>query len=857
MKELGISYSVPAISLNNHDSNNGFSDRCDFEDDARQGSESFQEMMRQNMPSVARIPSPKPHRRHHHHHHHHKSTSSSSRSPSLQRKNGSSGCSEPHLPVSSENQQLRYRSSSDSSINVKEHHHHHHPNYKKMERSLSPLYIQEVSERMKRNSLDKDDSFDDNGIELSFSSKESGEGAWRELVETELTKGSRIERVDDIVPSINDYVKDVKAIDNEHSITTISREVICTDENQSCFNKDIREGSNNVDEMDSGDRHNHKDNNSSGETLTKRRNEVIGEVQKNREVRTKKRRLKMIDQLLEQCADNFNTVERDIDLNFKRLYTALENRRKELIEEAKGTRDRKIESLKEAKQLCLSSNSNASNSVAKQQQSLAKIHESLLLNAGSDNDSDESSSSSRRNSIEQEICLQQNGIFEPWKASTKTQSPSNNSKNHLTTATDSNHRHQQLLGEGNSSEQSMRILEEGNTMFEFNDESMEILSSLGKLKESLSSPQFSFAKGLQYGIALVGETVRFEVHTRNTHNEIEFNSCDDIKCQIIGISGQVTDVSRQVSLQRSLSNGRFVSSMGSQSFLHKFYSYVFTPREQGKYEVRIAVNGVEMKNSPFAYSVYPKVNLTFDVKSPGERSEINLLKTSESPSDDKKMVLDSTDPFAEAMRASSKTQLSSSTSASRRQAMSSFRQNSEETDWLDGNWIVQKGDKSSILRSVNDVPSYIYAMPSVRGFCAWQIRVTSACDSIDLSVGVGTRSGIPDIDEHFSCDFNIKQQQNNKKSQFAMGGGGGVGKGGSMQVRRTSSFTRVSTTYNVLLSTHEGVVRVICEQHEQDKTVRINPATLEKFEFYPFISMIHRHEQCSRQVCPRPQVTLL
>ena len=780
MKELGISYSALAISLVEEDV-----------EDSKYRSESFQEMMRQNVPSVARIPSPKPHRRHHHRHH--KSSSSSlTKSPSSQRKeyNGEISSESYHrLPVE---KTFRYRSNSDSSLAIKDrHHHHNHNGQKKIQRSLSPLYIQEVNDRRKRNSVDRDDSIDDEIQSTSpTSSKDESDG--REVEETE-------------------------------NYTTISRQII--QYSPSPTDNDVTTTSSND-----------KNDGSGGKTLTRRRDELISEVKKNQTSRSKKRTLKMIDQLLEQCTDNFNMVERDIDFEFTRLHVALESRKKELVDEARRIRNRKIESLKESKQMCLSSTST---------RSLSKLQEEF--SGGSDYDSDESSSSSKRNSIEQEICLQQNGILEPWKTDDQNNTKDhhggggdlepwktggqNNTKDHHGGQNNTKDHHggggdlkkvaNDLQHQQNS--EVCGTLEEGNTVFEFNDESMELLSSLGTLKSSLSSPQFSFAKGLQFGIGLVGEEARFEVHTRNIRNELEFNSCDDVKCQIIGISGQVTDVSRQVSLQRSLSNGRFVSS-SSQSTLHKFYSYVFTPQHAGKYEVQISINGVEMKSSPFAYSVYPKVNLTFDVKSPGEKiNEINLGRTS---------------PDEVAMKAAS-------TLKSRRQAMS-FRQNSEESDWVDNSWIVQKGDKSSILRSVNDVPSYIYAMPSVKGFCAWKIRVTSACESIDLSIGVGTRSGIPDLDEHFSCDFT-----NNERDKIQ------PNSGGRMQVRRTSSFTRVSTTYNVLLSTQEGIVRVICEQHEQNKSVTIDPSILEKFEFYPFISMTHRHAQCSRQVCPRPQITLL
>ena len=258
MKELGISYSVPSISFHGDDN--------DLED-SRMRSESFQEMMRQNVPSVARIPSPKPHRRHHHHHHH-----KSSKSPSSQRKeyNNKDTDSNHRLPVEN---QLRYRSNSDSSLSTnKDHHHHHnHSNQKKMERPLSPLFIQEVNDQQRGSNSMKGGDFSDDDLKLKFPQSPNNEDN-----ET-----------------------------NDDLNTTISREIIADNSNSSPDRIVVTSPNDDNDE-------------SGGETLTKRRDELISEVRKNQTSRTKKRTLKMIDELLEQCVDNFNVVERDICL----LYTS-------------------------------------------------------------------------------------------------------------------------------------------------------------------------------------------------------------------------------------------------------------------------------------------------------------------------------------------------------------------------------------------------------------------------------------------------------------------------------------------------------------------------------------------------------
>uniref|UniRef100_A0A7M5TT39 Uncharacterized protein n=1 Tax=Clytia hemisphaerica TaxID=252671 RepID=A0A7M5TT39_9CNID len=610
MKEFTASMSVPAISLNDNEEENA------NERGRTERSESFKEMMRHSMPSVARNASPKPHRKHHHHHHHHrhhksKSPSSSRQDLTSQDDAFSNDVKSSFLSIG--NQAARLRSSSDSSIHGVEHRFGDHRSSED-----SPLLRRAIYGRQK-SKYDDDHDVDNVGVMLSF-------------------------------PNIGNEVDDTHEEDFDQETTTISRDII----------------------GDSVGKH-HDIN--SGETLTKRRDELVSQVQRNENSRSKKRVLKMIDQLLEQCTDNFHQVERDIDFQFARLYVALENRKKELVEEAKQARDQKIESLKEAKRTCLTQGSKATLSV---QSSFS-----------SDNDSDNGECSPRRDSggeQQDSICLQQNGILEPWKSFGKQEK--DQMKADLNKVVDS-------LSNGNSL--MLGTLEEGNTCFDFNEESIEILSNIGKLKDSLSSAQFSFTKGLHYGIALAGEAVHFEVHTRSINNEVSFNSMDDIKCQIYSTSGECIEVSQQVSLRRSLSNSRVVSH-NNKSSLNRFYSYDFTAPESGKYEIRIAINGVEIKSSPFVYSVYPKVNLAFDVKSPGERTEVNL------------------------------TDKSSGTLESRRKNMSR-RQSSEDSDWRGNNWIVQKGDKSSILRSINDVPSYIYALPSVKGFCAWKIRVTSACES--------------------------------------------------------------------------------------------------------------------------------
>ena len=84
-----------------------------------------------------------------------------------------------------------------------------------------------------------------------------------------------------------------------------------------------------------------------------------------------------------------------------------------------------------------------------------------------------------------------------------------------------------------------------------------------------------------------------------------------------------------------------------------------------------------------------------------------------------------------------------------------------------------------------------------------------------------------------------------------------VGIGGKTQARRTSTFNRLMQTYSVLLDTNKGFIRVVSEESEEDKKTAIDLRILQKFNLYPFCSMIHHHENCEKQVCPRPQITLI
>jgi len=350
--------------------------------------------------------------------------------------------------------------------------------------------------------------------------------------------------------------------------------------------------------------------------------------------------------------------------------------------------------------------------------------------------------------------------------------------------------------------------------FHFEESESLMFNTMGNLVEDLSSPQCTYAKGLDDVIGVVGDRIELDVYTRNMHGEANVNPMDKLDIRIYDCN------KRKLPLHGSPQRRNSLSTLTDQSV----HSFSFTPLKPGAHEIIIKLNNAELTSSPFTCIAYPKLDLKFESAGNAQGRERHW-------SDGEAVI-------------------AAETSDSRRRYHSAISEESDEdtivysTGMLGGDFVVQKGGKSSLLRSLTNVPSDIYATDEVQGICAWKMRLTSACMNLMLAVGAKTRSAIPDLDEQFTCDFSMgdfktatccdKVNHNTAR-------------------RKSSMFSRLSWTFTVLL--HDGHVRVTCHELGQDKRVEIN--LLNSFKLFPFCSIIHHHGGNVSQVCPRPQLTLL
>lgn len=136
-----------------------------------------------------------------------------------------------------------------------------------------------------------------------------------------------------------------------------------------------------------------------------------------------------------------------------------------------------------------------------------------------------------------------------------------------------------------------------------------------------------------------------------------------------------------------------------------------------------------------------------------------------------------------------------------------------------------------------------------------QVRITTACMNIKLNVGVKTRCGIPDIDEQFTCDFNletfVQTASSLDRANHAPSHHHNTHRGAH---RKSSIFTRLSWTFTFLINA--GLLRVVCHELNQDKCVEINLKG--SYPLLPYCSMVHHHnDDETHHICPRPQLTIL
>ena len=528
-------------------------------------------------------------------------------------------------------------------------------------------------------------------------------------------------------------------------------------------------------------------------------------------VADKTQTLKLIENLIKQIEVNYLDIEKQINGVFSKIYSAIESRKQTLITKAQRIRDRKLDSLLQSKKTC----QNCRKSLSRQ----SSISDSENLENGYQVNGYHRA---RRSSVDDhDDILQENKILEPWKSG-YVDKPETAIVNDVPNVKDL------------PNNVFCEILEEGNLTFLHDEEFFEMFSKIGEIKEGLSSPQLSVTKGLWKGFSVVGEEINFEIHTRNRNDEPAFNTKDNIEINVIDPNDEKLNVSKKSLFPRNRVRN---SRTGS---LVKVHNARFNSITDGLHLIEIKVNHIPIQGSPFKHNVCPRMNLTFDHRLKiGESFSADLLgecielktKGYQCP-----VVCMSECVEARGVKCPIKKNL--------------VQQQSEENDWLDSDWIFQKGDKSSLLRASSDIPSYIFAATKVSGLCSWKLRVSSACTNITFAIGVATRSGIPDIDEYFSCTFLLNDSLGMNKGPL-------VGIGGKTQTRRTSTFNRLTQTYSVLLDTNEGFIRVVSEENEEDKKTAIDLRILQKLDLYPFCSMIHHHENCEKQICPRPQITLI
>jgi len=503
------------------------------------------------------------------------------------------------------------------------------------------------------------------------------------------------------------------------------------------------------------------------------------------------------------CQLNYEHVEAQINSTFSRLSNSLNFRRKALVEEAKSIRNRKMEALDKLKEKCMQAPPTTSN-------------------VGSSNGQHDENQNDADPKEEEESLYK--GINEPWGHSDTSNCNDQTNSDSLEQVKPPPSKGntvpplQNYGTDGTLSSSRLTLtgeLEEGNMTFNFNNEESNIFKEIGCIKENLSSPQFSFTKGLSDVIGIVGDKIDFEVHSRDRFGDVNANSLDKLLVRIYDSNKKKIPVEDPSSIPKRKSS--FSSHVNENKVEPGVYPFSFTPVKAGSHEISVKLNDAELSTSPFKFLVYSKSDLTFTNTLPSrngeEQSEVNSPPTS--ISEDESTDDSDDDVFLNIRR--------------------------------DKNWLVHKEGKSSLLRSMSNVASGIYASQEVNGMCAWQIRVTTACMNIVLSVGVKTCSGIPDLDEQFTCEFRLLSFVETAHTLDK------INHSKCSPRRKSSIFSRLSWTFTVLMN--DGIIRVTCHELNEDKRIEIN--LVNSFSLHPFCSMIHHHNTAPLHVCPRPQLSFL
>ena len=178
-----------------------------------------------------------------------------------------------------------------------------------------------------------------------------------------------------------------------------------------------------------------------------------------------------------------------------------------------------------------------------------------------------------------------------------------------------------------------------------------------------------------------------------------------------------------------------------------------------------------------------------------------------------------------------------------------------------GEWQLQPGLSSALLTKQEEETSKIYASNEVNLTAhAWQVRVTTACSKLFMSVGSAARSDISsDLDEEFVCDFDLskilnfenynadvykeeRHQRRNSKSER---------KPSYRHRRKRSTFERSSVNFFIVLDRAQELMTVISMATGEEKTLKIDRRLK---NLRPFVGMLH---YCGNENCPRPIVSFV
>ena len=170
----------------------------------------------------------------------------------------------------------------------------------------------------------------------------------------------------------------------------------------------------------------------------------------------------------------------------------------------------------------------------------------------------------------------------------------------------------------------------------------------------------------------------------------------------------------------------------------------------------------------------------------------------------------------------------------------SFEQGELQLPGLDNHdgWVLNKEETSALLESNDQAGALIFGTQCFSGGKhGWKIKFTSACTSVNISIGVSPKTRILDIDIKHTCMFSLDSVNVGYSPRSK-----------SKPRRKLSTFHRESRTFFVLLDMEQEMLTIICMETEERKHINI-PMVIRNL--YPCVYMVH---DCTKNVCPRPLI---